>query len=149
MIFVTVGTMDFEALIKTVDHIAPNVNEPFVCQIGNNIHIPQHCEYFRFKDTLEPFYQEASLIITHGGAGTLYRTLELGKQIIGVDNFGSTDSHQKDILRKLSEKKYLIWCDDLKNLEELIQTYPTYPFKPYPTPLCSIADTIKDFIAAI
>jgi beta-1,4-N-acetylglucosaminyltransferase len=146
MIFVTVGTMDFESLIKTVDQCAPNFNETFVCQIGNNIHTPKNCEYFRFKDTLEPYYKDAALIITHGGAGTLYRALELGKIIIGVDNFGSTDAHQQDILKKLAENRYLIWCNDLKKLEKLINDYPTYKFKRYQKPECLIANTIKDFI---
>ena len=56
MIFVTVGTNYFESLIASVDKVAPNINEKIICQIGKNKYLPSNCDYFRFEDSLEQYF---------------------------------------------------------------------------------------------
>jgi len=146
MIFVTVGTTDFESLIETVDKLAPEIDEKIICQVGKNKYLPSNCDYFRFKNSLEDYFDKASLVITHGGAGTLFRLLELRKKIIAVDNFERHDTHQKDLLKKLADDGYIIWCSDLEKLEELIVEIRHLNFNSYNKPICSIAYKIEVFI---
>ena len=45
MIFVTVGTTDFSALIRAIDEIAPTLDEEVIMQIGRGKYEPQHCQF--------------------------------------------------------------------------------------------------------
>lgn len=146
MIFVTVGTNDFESLIVAVDKLAPKITEKIVCQVANNKYLPSNCAYFRFENSLEHYFDKASLVITHGGAGTLFRLLELGKKIIGVDNFECQGQHQAELLKKLADEGYIIWCKDLGKLQKLIAEIRHLSFKSYSKPMCSIAHEIEVFI---
>lgn len=146
MIFVTVGTNYFESLIASVDKVAPNINEKIICQIGKNKYLPSNCDYFRFEDSLEQYFDNASLVITHGGAGTLFRLLELNKKIIGVDNRECQGQHQNELLKKLADQGHILWCKDLKKLEELIAEIRHLRFVSYNRPACYIIPKINAFI---
>ena len=146
MIFVTVGTGKFDELIKEMDEIAPKMNEKIIAQIGGGWHIPKNMEYFRFKNNLMPYYKKARLIIAHGGAGTTFELLAMGKKLIGVANPDRTDVHQEEILKALSEDDYLIWCRNLKDLEKAMEKAKKFQFNKYKQPECKIAEKIKGFL---
>ena len=146
IIFVTVGTGKFDELIKAIDEAAPEINLKIIMQIGNGEYMPKNCEYFRYKDKLDEFYDKAKFIIAHGGAGTTYELLKKGKKIISAANLDRTDTHQEEILKALSEEKYLIWCRDLKNILSCIKDAESFKFKKYCPPKCEIAIKIKEFV---
>jgi beta-1,4-N-acetylglucosaminyltransferase len=146
MIFVTVGTNDFESLIASVDKLPSKINEEIICQVGNNKYLPSNCEYFRFRNSLEPYFNKASLVITHGGAGTLFRLLELRKKVIAVDNFECQGLHQRELLKKLADKGYILWCNNMEKLEKLIIEMRHLSFNLYNKPICTIAQHIELFI---
>lgn len=147
MIFVTVGTGKFDELIKEIDEIAPRINEKMTAQIGKGSCIPKNMEYFRFKGNLMPYYKRASLIIAHGGAGTIYELLSMDKKLVSIANLNRTDVHQEEILKALSEDKYLIWCKSLKDLEKAIKKAGEFKFKGYKQPRCKIPKAIEKFIS--
>jgi len=70
MIFVTVGTTAFESLIKSVDEISNQIKEEVICQIADGKYIPNDCEYFRFKSTLEKEFKNADLVMPWGRRNT-------------------------------------------------------------------------------
>jgi len=149
MIFVTVGTGKFEELVKKIDEISKGIKEKIIVQIGKGEYEPKNCEWFRFKPSLEAYYKKARIIVTHGGAGTIFQLLKMGKKLIGVANLDRTDVHQTEILRVLSEDNYLIWCKNLDNLKEDIEKARNFKFKKYVPPKNNIKEIIENFISQI
>lgn len=147
MIFVTAGTTyGFENLVKEIDNIAPKLKEEIIIQLGNTKYRPKNCKYFTFKPNIISYFKKANLVIAHGGAGTTYEVLSLGKKLISVENKNVNDAHQWDLLKKLSDEKYLIWCKDEKSIMESINKAKTFKFKRYVQPKCDIHKKIIRFL---
>jgi beta-1,4-N-acetylglucosaminyltransferase len=146
MIFVAVGTTDFDNLIMKMDGIAPLLSEETVMQIGNGQYIPRNCQYFRFAPSLEPYYDKSSIVVSHGGLGITMEVLERGRKLIGVENTALQDEHQKDLLSALSREGYLIWCQDLGELLEALERARHFEFKRYVAPDCEIRAVIAEFL---
>lgn len=147
MIFVTAGTTyGFENLVKEIDKIAPKLGEEIIIQLGNTKYKPRNCKYFTFKPNITPYFKKANLIIAHGGAGTNYEVLSLGKKLVSVENKNVNDAHQWDLLKKLSDEKYIIWCKDEKKIMESIIKTKTFKFKKYVKPECKIHKKIMEFL---
>lgn len=147
MIFVTVGTTAFNALIKAVDNT--RINDQVIIQKSDGNYLPQNYKFFEFTDKINDYYEDADIIITHGGAGSIYKLLEMGKKIIGVANEERKDKHQFDILQKLSKDGYLVWCKDLNKLNQCIKKIKRLKLKKYTPPDCTIAENITEFLHTI
>jgi beta-1,4-N-acetylglucosaminyltransferase len=145
MIFVTVGTGYFDELVLAMDQIASSLEEPVIAQIGEGSYKPQSMEFFKFTNDIQAYYRQASMIISHGGAGTLSEVLQLNKPIIAVADPHQPDNHQEQILRIWSEKKYLVWCKDLSTLQSSILEART-GLQPYQLPDNWIHTIIRDFL---
>jgi beta-1,4-N-acetylglucosaminyltransferase len=146
MIFVTVGTTRFDELIEAIDKIAPRLGEEVVIQMGNCVNAPVNCKYFAFADDLLEYFKEASIVIAHGGAGITFEVLNLGKKLISIENPHAIDGHQGDLLEKLSQEGYLIWCKDMNNMENCIKEVRTMKIKKYVRPECEIGKKIMDWL---
>lgn len=98
-IFVTVGTTPFDSLIRKMD----SVNEKFdiTMQIANGSYKPSNHQYIRFTENIEKLYCESDLVVTHAGAGSVFRLLEMGKKILVFPNCERRDLHQLDIAKYL------------------------------------------------
>ena len=146
MIFVTVGTTDFDDLVRRMDALAPALGEEVVCQIGRGAYTPRHCRYFRFAPSLGDSLQQARLVVSHGGLGSLVEVLRLGKPLVGVGNPDRSDLHQNDLLSTLEAGNYLLWCRSLDDLAASIARAATASFATYTDPPCSIHLVIDDFL---
>jgi beta-1,4-N-acetylglucosaminyltransferase len=146
VIFVTVGTSDFDQLVKRIDKMAPFLHGQVLVQIGNGKYIPRNCEYFRFAPSLASYYDKADVVVAHGGLGTTMEVLQKGKKLISVQNTTCIDDHQTDILGVLAREGYLIWCRDLDELPSLLERAPAMNLRPYFPPSCRIAEVIRDFL---
>ena len=77
MILVTLGTQDksFERLLKAIDKEIEkgNIKDKVVVQAGYTKYKSKNMEIFKSvsNDRLEELMDEASLIITHGGVGSI------------------------------------------------------------------------------
>jgi len=145
MIFVTVGTGRFEKLVKAADELSKKIKEKVVIQKGNSIYSVKNAEYFEFTDKFEEYVKDARIIICHGGAGTIYDLLKKRKKIIALANLNRIDKHQKEILEKLSEEKYLIYCKDF-NLAKCLEKARKFKFKKYKKPKVWIDKEIVKFL---
>ena len=68
------------------------------------------------KPTLIPYYKEASLIISHAGAGTILEVLKMKKKLICVVNESLMHNHQVEIAEKLAEMNKLVYACSVKKL---------------------------------
>jgi beta-1,4-N-acetylglucosaminyltransferase len=146
MIFVTVGTTDFDALVRLMDGLAPTLSEPVVAQIGRGEFVPEHVEWFRLAPDLRPYYAQADVVVSHGGLGTLVEVLTLGKRLIGVSNPDRYDRHQEDLLGYLESQQQLVWCRDLSLIPALLREIRSMTFAPYSAPPCTIAEEIRSYL---
>jgi len=133
MIYVTTGTdhHPYGRLIKAVDSIKGKglIQQPVFIQTGSSSYIPQHCEhtdYLTFDQVREKI-NEAKIIITHGGPGTIMPVVNSGKVPIVVPRkkqYGeAVDDHQVDFVRKLDERGLIIAVVDTADLASKINDY--------------------------
>jgi|YNPNPStandDraft_1061719.scaffolds.fasta_scaffold138122_2 UDP-N-acetylglucosamine transferase subunit ALG13 len=146
MVFVTVGTTEFDALVQAMDAWAADHGERVVVQIGHGTYVPRHAEHFRFAPTLIPYYNEADLVVAHGGLGTTMEVLHLGKPLVSVSNPDRYDRHQEDLLEALEAAGHLLWCRDLQRLPEAIAEARGRAFTPYTPPPCRIHEVIAAYL---
>ncbi len=146
MIFVTVGTTDFDALVAAADHLAAGTDESVVIQIGHGEVEPQHAQWLRFAPSLEPYYEQAAVVVTHGGLGTVTEVLRRGLRVVGVSNPDRFDRHQDQILQVLEQAGHLVWCRDLAELPAAIQQARQAQFIPYQPPASHIHQVIDRFL---
>ena len=144
MIFVAVGTTDFDELIREMDRLAPDLQEPVVMQIGGGEYLPANGEYFRFAPSLDPYYEQASLVVSHGGLGIVTEALLRGIKLIAIENPSTHGGHQTDILAELAGTGCLIWCRQVHQLSDALQESRDKEFAAYVAPGCEIHQRIKD-----
>ncbi len=147
MIFVTVGTTDFDLLAARMDELAPGLGEDVIIQTGRGRYQPRFAQHFRFAPSLDDYIRRARLVVSHGGLGTLIEVLRLGKPLIGVSNPDRYDLHQNDLLGELERGGYLLWCRDLASLAADIERVGSMTFRRYEDPPCGIHLAIADFLA--
>ena len=116
--FVTLGTQDkpFERLIKAVEKQVElgNITQEVIVQSGCTKYKSDKLKIIPYMtiDELNKHLNDASLIITHAGVGTIIQALEIGKTVIAAarkKEFGEHISdHQQQFLDNFSSKGYII-----------------------------------------
>ena len=130
-ILITVGTTPFDNLIRFCDeNLDPTLE--ITMQVSNDAsYVPNRFDYFKFTNDIISCYQNADLVITHAGAGTIFTLLEMRKRIIVFPNLDRDDSHQKDLAGIVSRKKWGLVCWHYQDLPELIVRAIDFPIVPY------------------
>lgn len=140
-IFVTVGHTRFDSLFKQIDRISRD-EWHFVSQIYDGKYIPKCGEYIAYTREVARYYENADVVITHAGAGTVYSLLEMGKTIIVVANSDRIDTHQDDLIRYVENSHFAQVCRDLSELEGLLLNTASFVAKEYKTDAFSGAKEI-------
>ncbi len=146
MIFVTIGSTDFDPLIARMDELAPRLGDDVVMQVGLGEYVPKNGQFFRFAQSLDDYYARADLVVAHGGLGTIVEVLERGKKLVCVVNPTTYDRHQEHLLGLFSAQNNLVWCKDLGQLQEAIEQARTTLLSPYLPPECRIHEIIVEHL---
>ena len=135
-------------IIQGTDHIliAVRLDVDVVMQIGAGRYVPRNAQYFRFATSLDSYYDQADLVVGHGGLGTIVEALERGKKLICVVNPTTYDRHQEHLLSIFEGQNYLIWCRDLERLGEAVQRAESTQLDPYQPPECHIHEVIAEYL---
>lgn len=122
MIFVTVGTTHFDSLIREVDRLAPkwSPDHKILCQIGAGTYEPTHCDWYRFKPSISEDFDQADLIITHGGF-TVLESIWARKRMVAVPNSDLPGNHQRQFLSSLASEVEINWIEDVAELEDAVR----------------------------
>jgi UDP-N-acetylglucosamine transferase subunit ALG13 len=151
MIFVTVGSTDFDALVREVDRLSapggPFAGQEVIMQIGEGQYVPQHAESFRFAPSLQPYFDRADLVIAHGGLGTAVEAIGCGRRLLAVANPDRYDNHQEDLMGALARQGCLLWCPDPRHIEEQASIALSFVPELYVCPPSSIHIRIADYLA--
>lgn len=148
MIFVAVGTTAFSTLVQAMDELSRNLAEEVVMQIGLSNYVPQNCEYFRFAPSLNPYYECASMVVSHGGLGIITEVLNRQLPLVAVEDPDQPDRHQQEILSIWEQEGHLVWCRDLQKLPELIEQARA-GHKPYTPPECRLHTIIAEYLNSL
>ncbi|CAM4746039.1 unnamed protein product [Rotaria magnacalcarata] len=109
--------------------------DKLILQIGNsqkplidNISIP--IEYYQYKDSIENDIQQADIVISHAGAGTILQALEAHKPLLVVVNEKLMNNHQLEIANEMEQHGYLFHCTCSK-LATTLKQFVNHTFKQY------------------
>ena len=104
-------------------------------------------------DELEDLIEQADLIITHGGVGSITLSLKRGKKVIAVPRLHEyhehVNNHQKEIVQTYDEKGYIVGVQDVKELQEALSKIKNFEPKKYQTNNQKMLKIIEDFIDKI
>lgn len=141
MILVTLGTQDkdFSRLLRAVEKEIKNgtIKDKVVVQAGHTKFSSKVMEIFDFisGEELEQLIKKASLVITHGGVGSITTAIKYKKKIIAAARLKRyhehTNDHQVQIIKKFAERGYLLELKDFHTLGSLIKKAQTMQFSDY------------------
>lgn len=146
-IFVTVGTTKFNSLIEFLDrNIEKNGKYEIEMQISDGDYKPSNWDYFDFTANIQSKYDNCDVVITHAGAGSIYKLLEMGKKIIIVPNLDRIDSHQTDIATYMDANNHAISVSILGEIPAALEKIQQIQLKPFEKIDFFKAEEIVDFI---
>ena len=107
MILVTVGThsQGFDRLVRGMDQLAAELEEPVIIQWGSSTYIPQYAEHFQFTTSqrMAELSQEARIIVSHAGSGTIIAALQARKPLVLAPRLKQFDEHMDDHQQQLAK----------------------------------------------
>ena len=156
MIFITVGTQKFQfnRLLKEIDKLIEEkkIFEEVFAQIGYSTYKPKNYAFKEFINSEEyaSILKKADIVITHGGTGTIIKSINLRKKIIAVPrlkDFGEhVDNHQIQIISEFSDIGFLQKVDNLDDLYEVFKSIRNFNVKEYISNTKNIIFEIERYI---
>lgn len=127
MIFALVGTHEqqFNRLVKMIDEL--ETEERRIIQYGYSNCKIRKAESYKFLsfDEVKKYMQEASVVITHAGTGSVMLALSLGKIPIVVARYKKygehIDDHQLQLIETLMDDNLVVPCLDGDSLVSRIE----------------------------
>ena len=161
MILVMLGTQNnsFHRLLEEIDNLIKKgvIKEKVIVQAGYTEYktINKQMKILKLMplDELEDLIEQADLIITHGGVGSIAMSLKRGKKVIAVPRLHEyhehVNNHQKEIVQTYDEKGYIVGVQDVKELQEALSKIKNFEPKKYQTNNQKMLKIIEDFIDKI
>lgn len=159
MIFVTVGSQKFpfNRLIKKVDQLVREggILEEVCIQTGTSDYTPRSCRYKAFYDqeTFKQMVGACSVLITHGGVGTVIDAVRRGKKVVAVPRLARygehVDDHQLQILERFHEMNLIEYCLDIEKLGEAVKRAQTREYAAYPSNTGTFVESVDRYIRSL
>lgn len=156
MIFVTLGTQDksFERLLKAIDREIEKgtIKEKVVVQAGLTKYQSKSMEIFDLipEEEFDKYVEECSLLITHGGAGSILTGIKNNKKIIAAARLSKykehTNDHQKQIIKEFADKGYILELRDFSQLGKLIEKSKNFKPKKFVSNTDNMIKLISEYI---
>lgn len=156
MILVLLGTQanDFSRLLKEIEKQIDKgiIKEEVVVQAGSTKFETSKMKIFDLlsKEEIDELKKKASLIITHGGVGSIVSSIKLGKKVIGVprlQKYGEhVNDHQLEIINNFAKKGYIKGVENLNQLGAILQEIDDFTPEKYESNNDRMISLIEDFI---
>lgn len=144
----------FHRLLDQIEQLIEKevIQEEVIVQAGYTKYKSKNMEIFDLipKDEIKRYQQEASYIITHGGAGSIITSLKLDKKVIAVPRKHEYDehvnNHQEEIVELFNKKGYILGINDVSELEDAIKKIPSFVPVKYRSDNSKMLSIIENFI---
>ena len=137
MILVTLGTQK-EQFTRLLDYIEnSNIKDKIIVQAGHTKYESKKMEIFDFipYEKMEEYINDADVIITHSGTGSVLTPLKKGKKVIVCARLSKyeehVDDHQVELLEVFYEEGYVLKLDEDDNLDEIYKNIKKFKPKKY------------------
>ena len=156
MILVVLGTQDkqFPRLLEKIDKLisSKKIKDKVVVQAGNTKYSSSKMEIFDFipMDKFNDLVNDADVIITHGGVGTILSSLRKDKKVIAVPRLACygehVNDHQVQIISEFSSLGYILGCSGVDDLDECLDKLDDFVPVKYKSSNEKMLEIIKNFI---
>ena len=159
MILVLLGTQNnsFHRLLEKIDELIEQgiIDEKVIVQSGYTKYESKNMRVFDLipQEELERYQEQADLIITHGGVGSIISSIKKDKKVIAVPRLQKyqehVNDHQRQIVELFNKKGYIIGINEVEELEDAIvkmQNFIPVKYKETEYGDKKILKIIKDFI---
>ncbi len=156
MILVVLGTQDkdFSRLLKAVEKEIRKgtIQDKVVVQAGQTHYESDCMEIFDLLPApeFEKLMDEADLIITHGGAGTILSAIKKGKKVIAAARLAKYgehhNDHQKQIIGEFSKQGYILELQDFHKLGKMIEKSKSFRPKKFVSNTKSMIKLLENYI---
>jgi UDP-N-acetylglucosamine transferase subunit ALG13 len=158
MILVLLGTqrLSFARLLAALDESIDKglIADAVTVQRGHTEYVSAHMHMIDFiqKDEFQRFVEQADLIITHGGVGSILAGVKAGKKVIAVPrekvHGEHVNDHQAQIIEAFDAQGYIKGVFDMRSLEQAILSIGDFTPKPYVSNTAHMIEIIAEFIDA-
>ena len=156
MILVLLGTQDrqFDRLINEVVKLKKKgfIKDKIIIQKGVSVFNDPKIESFDFapKEKIDELIEEAKIVITHAGVGTITECLNKDKKVIVVPRLKKyaehTNDHQLQITKEFAEKNYIVPVYEINKLKNAISKAKDFVPEKYESNTNNFIEMIKSFI---
>ena len=151
MILVIAGTNPFcfGRLLRPMDNWTRQTGIEVFAQVGNSSFEPASMKFERFveRHTMLALIDQAEIVVTHGGFGSLRDCLSVGKRIVAVPRYSRFDEcldNQEELVRALDETGRVVAVYDISDLEDALET--ARGFRPSVCEKSSIPSIIEEYL---
>ncbi len=156
MILVLLGTQNnnFHRLLEEIERLIQSqvIKEEVVVQAGYTKYTSENMKILDFipKEELENLQNQANLIITHGGVGSILQCITKNKKVIAVPRLHQyeehVNNHQTQIVEIFNQKGYIVGIQGIEELEKAIRQVEQFKPKKYTQNHDKMLKIIEDFI---
>jgi len=157
LILVCVGASEygFDRLLKYVDELCESgviVGQEVVAQAGSAKYKPKHYRSFELIGRVEfqNYVEEADVIITHAGTGSVIPPLKLGKKVIVFPRraqYGEhIDDHQMELAEVFTSAGYTLCAENKEELQKALSKAQSFTPKVFKSNKGNIDRILIDFI---
>lgn len=137
MILVTLGTQK-EQFTRLLDYIENSkIKDKIIVQAGHTKYKSKKMEIFDFipYDEMDKYIDEADLVITHSGTGSVLTPLKRGKKVIVCARLCKyeehVDDHQVELMEVFRDEGYVLELSENNSLDEIIKNIKSFKPKKY------------------
>ena len=159
MIFVTFGTFhcEFQRPLRIIEKavIDGKVNEEIIVQSGHTTFTSPYLKITPFftPEELSRFYDEARVIVSHAGIGSVLMGVRKGKKLIvtaRLKKFNEhVDDHQLDILEAYAGLHHILPWYENESFENMLEKIKDFTPAPYVSNKEKLIDFLIDYIDKI
>lgn len=156
MVLVILGTQDkeFPRLLEAVEKEIKkgNIKDKVIVQAGQTKYESDNMEILDLVSAPEfdKLIDDADIIITHGGVGSILNGIKKGKKIIAAARLAKYkehhNDHQKQIIKEFADQGYLLELKDFNKLDKMLEKVKKFKPKKFESNTNNMIKLLDEYI---